>query len=145
MSAFYQSFGQVDQTPFGVQIINYANLPFCTNANQPSDGQFETGVRPPYRRDAEIVERNDTISVARYEYKTAKNQTILSLTGPLAVGEQVFVPNENWQTNPKAAAVLIPSLDGPNDDCTGTAAQLEAASKLSTAELGVYDTIMQAV
>ena len=144
MSAFYQSFGQVDQTPFGVTVTKYANLPFCTNVNQPSDGQFTTGVRPPYRRDVEPVEGYDTISVASYEYKTAGNMTILSLTGPLAVGERVFIPSENWQTNPKAAAVLVP-LDGPNDDCTGTAAQLEAASKLSTGELGVYDTIAQAL
>ncbi|KAF7974693.1 hypothetical protein HWV62_11467 [Athelia sp. TMB] len=144
LSALYQSFNQVDQTAIGVVVANYTHLPFCTNVNQPSDGQFATGTRPPYRRDMEFATRNDTIPAARYEYKTTNNQTILSLTGPLAIGEQVFIPNENWQTNPKAAAVLI-ALDGPNDDCTGTAAQLEAAGKLTSAELGVYDAVAQAL
>ncbi|KAF7966147.1 hypothetical protein HWV62_39924 [Athelia sp. TMB] len=148
LSAFYQSFRQVDQTAFGVVLINYGNLPFCTNVHQPSDGQFATGVRPPYRRDVELPERaSDTISAADNEYKTASNRTVLSLTGPLAVGEKIFIPNESWQTNPQAAAVLAQdiSLDGPNDDCTGRAAQIEAAGKLSVGELGVYDTIVQAV
>ncbi|KAF7966146.1 hypothetical protein HWV62_39922 [Athelia sp. TMB] len=144
LSAFYQSFGQVDQTPFGVQVTNYGNLPFCTNVNQPSDGQFATGVRPPVRRDVELAARNDTISVALHEYKTAGNHTIRSLTGPLAVGDKIFVPNEDWQTHPKAAAVLA-KRDGPNDICTGTTAQLEAASKLATGELGTYDTVVKAL
>ena len=137
----------MDQTAFAVVVTNYGNLPFCTNTNQTSDGQFATGVRPPYRRDLALAdsEGNDTTYSGSYEYKTAGNMTVLSLTGPLAIGAQIFIPNENWQTNPKAAAVLASSPDDPNDDCTGTATQLEAASKLTTGELGVYDTIVKAL
>lgn len=145
MSAFYQSFGQTDGTAIGVTVSNYANLPFCNNPRQASDGQFSTGTRPPYKRNVESVERNGTVSVGRYEYETASGRTILSLTGPLAIGEDIFIPNDNWQTNPKAAAVNDVALDGPNDDCTGSAAQLEAASRLSSGELGVVDTVVQAV
>jgi len=140
LSAAYQSFGQVDQTLIGVQVDNYDNLPFCLNTNQPSDGQFATGVQPPYRRGVKHVELNNT----RYEYKTAGNRTILSLTGPLAIGDKLFIPNASWQTNPKAAAVLN-ELDesDPNDVCTGSAAQLEAASRLTMEELGEYDSVVQ--
>ena len=146
LSAFYQSFGQVDQTLVQVEVENYGNLPFCTNVNQPSDGQFQTGVMPPYRRDMESAESNTTAaSVGRYEYRTAGNRTLLSLSGPHAIGDVVFLPNLDWATHPLAAAVLAKRQDTPNDDCTGTAAQLEAVRAVPIEELGTTDVIVEAL
>ena len=83
--------------------------------------------------------------VGRYEYRTAGNRTILSLSGPHAIGDVVFFPNPDWEMHP-LASVLSKRQDTPNDYCTGvTAAQLEAVKALPIEELGTHDVIVEAL
>ena len=80
--------------------------------------------------------------VGKYEYRTARNRTILSLSGPHTIGDVVFFPNPDWEMHP-LASVLSKRQDTPNDDCTGTTAQLEAVKALPIEELGTYDVIVE--
>ena len=82
--------------------------------------------------------------VKRYEYRTARNRTILSLSGPHTIGDVVFFPNPVWEMHP-LASVLLKRQDTLNNDCTGTADQLEAVKALPIEELGTHDVIVEAL
>ncbi|THV02709.1 hypothetical protein K435DRAFT_836229 [Dendrothele bispora CBS 962.96] len=150
LSAFYQSFGRVDQTPVDVVVSDFAVAPYCQNAGMAPDGDFQTGIQPPNRRDSIIDgfgtgvappnKRADNVTV--YEYKTAANRTVRSLTGPIDIGTEIFVPNPDWQNNSKVKRMLM-RRQGDDDDCTGSRVQVEAASLLEKQELGETDKIVE--
>ena len=155
LSSFYRSFNRVDGTAVDVTVSGYsANLaPFCNNANLASDGQFATGGRPPNRRGTDEDEgefgtgteppskRNEG---EHFVYLTSANRTILSLTGSLPMGSEIFVPNPDWESNIKVKDFLQKRQDDTdNDVCSGSARQFAAADMLSLEELGSSETIIQ--
>ncbi|TFK43120.1 hypothetical protein BDQ12DRAFT_621997 [Crucibulum laeve] len=155
LSAFYQSFGRVDQTPVDVTVSGFSAqvAPFCNNAGMASDGQFATGGQPPNRREdedefgtgVEPPNRKRRNTGERFVYLTSTNRTILSLTGPLDMGSEIFVPNHNWESNLKVRALLEKRQDTDNDVCSGTSRQAAAASMLTTEELGSTEKIVQRI
>ncbi|KAI3596131.1 hypothetical protein WG66_008946 [Moniliophthora roreri] len=116
LSSFYQSFGRADGTQY-------------QNDNMAPDGIQWRG-RPPVRR-------ADNVTV--YEYRTAVNRTIRSITGPLEIGS--VCPNQEWQNNLKVKAMLARRQD--DDDCTSSKTQMEAAGMLEKDELGATDKIVE--
>ncbi|KAK7032258.1 hypothetical protein VNI00_013217 [Paramarasmius palmivorus] len=152
LSAFYQSFNRVDQTPVDVIVTGYSNTvaPFCNNGGMASDGQFATGGAPPNRRDSVVDGFGTGVeppykraeNVTMYEYKTAAGRTVRSLKGEVEIGTEIFVPNPNWQNNSKVKRMLMRRQDD-DDGCTGSRAQIEAASLLDSSELGETDTIVE--
>ncbi|KAK7050831.1 hypothetical protein VNI00_004942 [Paramarasmius palmivorus] len=146
LSTFYQSFGRVDGTPVDVVVTNYNVSPWCVNPNMAPDANFRTGTAPPVRRGGLNETSTDARSVKNengtfYEYLTAANRTILSLTGSLDIGSQVFVPNAEWDINPKVKGVLSRRQD-ENDDCDADSF-MDAVSLLGEDELGEFDRIVE--
>ncbi|KAL0569030.1 hypothetical protein V5O48_012938 [Marasmius crinis-equi] len=152
LSAFYRSFNRVDQTPVDVFVENFSNTvaPWCNNAGMAPDADFQTGVQPPNRRDSVVdgfgtgVEPpNKRADPAVYMYRTAANRTVRALTGPADIGSELFIPSPNWQNHPKVKRMLAGRQDDPEDGCTGTETQAQAASLLSNDELGETDKIVE--
>ncbi|KAL0569031.1 hypothetical protein V5O48_012939 [Marasmius crinis-equi] len=150
LSAFYQSFGRVDQTLVDVMFTNPAAAPYCVNAGMAPDADFQTGVQPPNRRDSVIdgfgtgVERpNKRADPAVYVYRTAANRTVHALSGPADIGSEIFIPNLDWQNHPKVKRMLAGRQDDPEDGCTGSKIQAQAASLLANDELGETDKIVE--
>ena len=154
LSAFYQSFGRVDQTPVDIVVAGYIGVAdWCSNANMAPDAGFFTGGPPPNKR-SRISEKLGFFTGGKppnkraesppvYMYQTASNRTVRAITGPLEIGSSIFVPHADWQINEKVASFLAKRQDdAPNDDCAGTDAQMTAASMLSVPELGEHDTIV---
>ncbi|KAI3601419.1 hypothetical protein WG66_002589 [Moniliophthora roreri] len=146
LSAFYQSFGRVDGTLINVAFTNPNNAPYCRNPGMAPDADFRTGTRPPSRRDLlDGFSTGGKPPVRRakvYEYRTAGNLTIRSVTGPLEIGSEIFVPNDEWQNNPKVKAMLA-RRQGDDEGCAGTRVQMDAASLLENNELGATDKIVE--
>ncbi|ESK83810.1 hypothetical protein Moror_13541 [Moniliophthora roreri MCA 2997] len=115
LSSFYRSFGHADGTQY-------------QNDNMAPDGIQWRG-RPPVRR-------ADNVTV--YEYRTAVNRTIRSITGPLEIGS--VCPNQEWQNNLKVKAMLARRQD---DDRTSSKTQMEAAGMLEKDKLGATDKIVE--
>ncbi|KAK7050824.1 hypothetical protein VNI00_004935 [Paramarasmius palmivorus] len=152
LSAFYQSFGRVDGTLVQVMMINTgAATPYCLNPALAPDANFQTGIAPPNRRDIDGFatggrppsRRNSNATL--YEYKTAANRTMLSISGPIDIGTKVFVPNLEWQNHPKVNGLLGVDADGDEDVCDDNAARVVAASMLEVDELGEFDQIVERV
>ncbi|ESK94016.1 hypothetical protein Moror_12910 [Moniliophthora roreri MCA 2997] len=150
LSSFYQSFNRVDGTRIDIVVSEFSSTvaPYCNNPGLASDGNFRRGGRPPNRRDLpDGFNTGGKPPVRRaeaevHQYKTANNLTVRSLTGPLEIGSEIFVPNNEWQNHPKVKAMLARRQ---NDDggCTGTTAQMDAASLLEKHELGTTDKIVE--
>ncbi|ESK87205.1 hypothetical protein Moror_5852 [Moniliophthora roreri MCA 2997] len=148
LSSFYQSFGRVDGTQVDVVVENYSSTvaPYCNNAGMAPDADFQTGGAPPNRRDLlDGFSTGGKPPVRRaevYEYRTAGNRTVRSVTGPLEIGSEIFVPNDGWQNNPKVKAMLARRQDD-DEGCTGSKVQIDAASLLENDELGATDKIVE--
>ncbi|KAK7032260.1 hypothetical protein VNI00_013219 [Paramarasmius palmivorus] len=145
LAAFYASFGRVDNTPVDVFVQNHAASPWCNNAGMAPDADMKTGSKPPSfvgdGNETTVNPGNGTI----YEYRTAANRTIRSLSGPVDIGSEVFVPNLEWQKNPKVSSMFADDqLD--DDDCEGGSALMqEAVGMLEAHELGETDKIVERI
>ncbi|KAK7020235.1 hypothetical protein VNI00_013195 [Paramarasmius palmivorus] len=150
LNAFYRTFNYADNTTVNVMVSNIGNSPWCSNPNMAPDNDFRTGSRPPsFAGDGDgngnALNANGNVTV--HEYRTAANRTVRSLSGPVEIGSEIFVPNADWENNPKVKDMLqLFRRQDDDDDCTsGSALLQEAASKLDAEELGESDTIVERV
>ncbi|KAK7032259.1 hypothetical protein VNI00_013218 [Paramarasmius palmivorus] len=146
LSSFYRSFGNVDNTQVDVFVQNYGASPWCNNPGLAPDADFRTGNRPPtFQFTVQDGSGPEPLNkdITLYEYRTAANRTILSLSGAAKIGSEVFVPRPDWQDNPKVNAMLTGLQD--DDDCSGSAILQEAAAKLEVGELGEFDWIVERI